>query len=223
MTFREATYNLTGIQFPTTEPLKPTSTPVLNAQAIRQELFASMVVNQNIVDLKGNILISNVPQLVTNIANRIILNKQRYVNVAHCFPNPIKWFHIALIHNMESGGNFSTYLGNGQTLSKKTTIVPKGRGPFSSFQDGAIDAIRVDGLNNIYDWSIGNTLYVLEGFNGYGYTDFKGINSPYIWSGSNQYISGYYIADNVYSKTAVSKQIGIALILQKLISLGVTN
>ena len=59
----------------------------------------------------------------------------------------------------------------------------------------------------------------MKGFNGYGYEDYRGIHSPYIWSGSNHYTAGLYIADSVYSKTAVSQQIGIALILKKLIEL----
>jgi lysozyme family protein len=57
----------------------------------------------------------------------------------------------------------------------------------------------------------------LEGFNGYGYSLYRNINSPYLWSGSNNYTAGKYIADNVYSKTAVSSQIGIALLLKNIL------
>lgn len=247
MTLREILYNSFKIQFPTSEPLSTDLSPLINSdgtvkqlpelnltdvrgfiptetqQQKRERLFNSMTINQNIVDLNSKILVSNVPQKVISVANRIILNKQRYVNVAHRFANPIKWFHVALIHQMEGGGNFSTYLGNGQSIYKKTTIVPKGRGPFSTFELGAIDAIKLKLLDQVSDWSIGNTLYILESFNGFGYELYKGINSPYLWSGSNQYVSGYYPADSVYSKTLVSQQIGIALILKQLISMGVTN
>lgn len=237
MNLREILYNSFKIQFPTSEPLCTVNSdgnlkkiPETNSfispetpQQKRERLFNSMSINQNIVDLNGNILIPNIPQKSTDIANRIVINKQRYIDVAHKFANPIKWFHIALIHQMEGDGYFSTYLGNGQPLNRVTTIVPKGRGPFPSFELGAIDAIKQKGLDKVYDWSIGNTLYNLEKFNGLGYSDFKGINSPYIWSGSNQYVSGYYIADHVYSSTKVSQQIGIALILKKLIDLGVTT
>ena len=89
-------------------------------------------------------------------------------------------------------------------------------GSFKSFESGAIDAIQYDKLDLVQDWSVGNTLYILEGFNGLGYDLYKGINSPYIWSGSNHYTSGKYIADSVYSKTAVSTQIGIALLYKGL-------
>ena len=189
----------------------------------REQLFKTMIFNCNIVSLKGSVLVTDVPKKANAIADRIIANKARYLTVAHKFANPIKWYHIALIHQMEGEGNFNTYLGNGQSLSKVTTIVPIGRGPFKSFEEGAIDAIKLQGLDNKQDWGIGSTLYLLEGYNGYGYTDFKGINSPYLWSGSNHYVSGYYVKDGKYDKNAVSQQIGIALILKSLIAKGVTD
>ncbi len=117
---------------------------------------------------------------------------------------------------MEAEQKFDKYLGNGQSLYKKTTIVPKGRGPFSSFNLGAIDALKLDRADKITDWSMGNVLYFLESFNGMGYSLYKGINSPYIWSGSNQYRSGKYIADNVYDKNAFIVQIGFVLLIKQL-------
>ena len=247
MTSRELLYNIFHFQFPTSQPLwtpneglwgmvsdkgsvaqLPTTVttdvqgfiPSETSQQNRERLFKSMTVNQNIVDLKGNILVSNIPFQVDAIARAIIANRAIYQSVSGVFPNPIKWFHIGLIHKMEGNLNFNTYLGNGQVLSKVTTKVPKGRGPFPSFKAGAVDAIKLDKLNLVQDWSIGNTLYILEGFNGYGYSKYKGINSPYLFSGSNQYVSGYYPDDSVYSKTTVSQQIGIALIYKRMIDLG---
>lgn len=250
MNFSEFIYTYTNIQLPTSEPLnglteglraviqdsgriisldelkgKPKQIglsfiPTASDIQKRALLFKSMVIKQNIVDLKGNVLVSNVPSKIQNRVNLMIANKQRYIKIATKFANPIKWYHIALIAEMECSQNFNCYLGNGQIISRKTTIVPKGRGPFSSFELGAIDAIRLDKLDKVLDWSIGNTLFILEGFNGYGYSLYKGINSPYLWSGSNNYVSGKYIADGVYSKTAVSNQIGIALLIKRLSELG---
>ena len=191
----------------------------------REQLFESMFIRDNIVDKNGKILVSNIPQKSSDLADKIISNKDRYETVAHSFSNPIRWFHIGLIHLMEGEGNFNTYLGNGQSLNKVTTIVPKGRGPFASFEEGAIDAIELQGLDKVQDWSIGNTLYILEKYNGLGYSNYKGINSPYLWSGSNQYTAGKYISDGAsgYSSTAISTQIGIALVLRNLIDKGVTD
>lgn len=218
---REFLYRATGIQLPSKQPLKNTASHDLQYEiAKRQDLFDAMTVNTKIWGLKGEVLVYDVP---TDIALRVHLmlsNKQRYANIASKFACPIKWYHIACIHEMEARQNFNCYLGNGQVLSKTTTIVPIGRGPFSSFESGAIDAIHLQKLDLVEDWSVGSFLYIAEGYNGYGYSDFHNINSPYIWSGSNQYRAGFYIADHVYSQTTVSQQIGIALILKKLIDMG---
>ncbi|MGH7884097.1 MAG: hypothetical protein ACRENO_00220, partial [Thermodesulfobacteriota bacterium] len=40
--------------------------------------------------------------------------------------------------------------------------------------------------------------------------------SPYLWSCSNHYSSGKYIADGTWSDTAVSKQIGAAVLIRRL-------
>jgi lysozyme family protein len=46
------------------------------------------------------------------------------------------------------------------------------------------------------DWSTPAVLHRLEGFNGYGYRKFHpNVPSPYLWSGSNHYTRGKYIAD----------------------------
>lgn len=212
-------YEKCGFELPTREPLKPTKAPTfpLTKADKRENLYNSMKVNQHIVDAKGNILVSNVPFKVKVIVDKMFLNRGRYQSISSHFPNKIRWYHIALIHQLECALNFNCYLGNGQPLNKKTTIVPKGRGPFKDFEAGAIDAIQLKKLDEVKDWSIGNTLFILEGFNGYGYTDFKGINSPYLWSGSNHYTKGKYVADSVYDKNAVSQQIGMALILQEIL------
>lgn len=197
-------------------PFASVSPVPITEQQKRQMLYESMTIKQQIITLKGTVLVSNVPAQVKAKTDRMILNKQRYRNVARMFANPIRWYHIACFHEMEGEQNFSTYLGNGQTIFKKTTIVPKGRGPFASFEQGAVDSIRLEGLDKVNDWSIGNFLYIAEGFNGFGYSKFKHINSPYIWSGSSQYTSGKYISDGVYSTSEVSQQIGIALLLKSL-------
>ena len=64
---------------------------------------------------------------------------------------------MVLRHYRESNFNFDTYLGNGQSLARVTTIVPKGRGPFTgpdAFINGAIDALRLEGFIGANDWGI---------------------------------------------------------------------
>ena len=59
-------------------------------------------------------------------------------------------------------------------------------------------------------------LFKLEANNGFGYRR-KGINTPYLWSFTNHYRKGKYIADGKYSTEAVSKQVGAAILLKLLL------
>lgn len=179
-----------------------------------------MGINQNIVSLAGKILVANIPTVVRQKTLHLLSNKAQYQKIADTFKNGMKWWCVGAIHELECAQNFNCYLGNGQPFNKVTTIVPKGRGAFAHFNDGAIDALRLEGADKITDWSIGNVLYFLEGFNGYGYSLYKGINSPYLWSGSDKYKSGKYISDHVYDPKAVSTQIGTALLIKDLDSQG---
>jgi lysozyme family protein len=191
-------------------------------QQSRQQLFDTMIIKENITDTHGNILLSNIPARVRNRVNLMFANKGRYEAVSHKFINPgLRWWLVAVIHEMEALQDFSKYLGNGQSWARKTTIVPVGRGPFRSFEEGAIDALKLQGADEIEDWSIGNVLYFLEGYNGYGYSKYHNINTPYLWSGSNHYTSGKYVTDGNYDPHAVSLQLGIALLLKTLLLLGI--
>jgi hypothetical protein len=95
-----------------------------------------------------------------------------------------------------------------------STHVPKGRGPFTSWEQGAYDALVrcAPYASRWQDWSPGGALTLLEQYNGLGYAA-KGRPSPYVWAGTNQYVSGKFIADHVYSETAVDKQLGCAGII----------
>lgn len=152
------------------------------------------------------------------VADRLMFHKPRYEAVSKALKEKgyeIPWEFIAVAHNRESNGDFNTYLGNGQSLKKKTTIVPKGRGPFSSWEEGAIDAL----LNappyaaKNKDWSIGGTLTKLEEYNGLGYARMDK-PSPYLWAGTDQYVKGKYVADGKYDPNHVDQQLGVAGLLK---------
>ena len=156
-----------------------------------------------------------VQPLLKKKTDTLIANKARYEAVAHHFPNPgFKWFIVAVIHEMECTQDFSKYLGNGQSLNKVTTIVPKGRGPFATFEEGALDALNLQGVNKVTFWSIENILKFLEAFNGFGYEMYHNMPSPYLWSGSQHYVKGKYTNDNKWSAETVSQQLGVALMLK---------
>jgi uncharacterized protein (TIGR02594 family) len=139
---------------------------------------------------------------------KILENKEKYRAVANDIGCPLAM--IPLIHFRENGpdiGKFKAYLGNGQPLSKRTTIVPKGRGPFKTWEAGATDALLLMGLDNIKDWNIERMFYELERYNGFGYKN-RGIETPYVWSYTNLYKKGKYVADGQFSASAVDKNPG---------------
>ncbi len=155
--------------------------------------------------------------LALGVAKKLLKAKSRYQLVAAKIGCP--WWFVAVAHNLEGGSDFGTYLGNGQSLRQVTTIKPKGRGPFATFEAGAIDALKLKGLDQIKSWEIPRCLYEWERFNGFGYVG-KGINSPYVWSFTNLYTKGKYYEDGKYSPTLVSQQCGAAAVLLALIDLG---
>ena len=128
---------------------------------------------------------------------------------------------VGIIHSLEAGGDFTRHLHNGDPLTARTTHVPAGRPktgkPPFTWEQSAIDALRGQGLAAWKDWSVPGTLFQLEGYNGFGYRDHHpDVPSPYLWSCSNHYTRGKYVADGRFSPTAVSQQVGAALLLKQL-------
>lgn len=171
----------------------------------RQELFDTMVINPGISDQ------------IKHKVERLRQNAAQYVAIAKALGLEERiWVVIGVIHEMECTQNFHCYLGNGQPLNKVTTIVPKGRGPFASFQEGAIDALRLAEIHKVTEWTLSNMLYFLQKYNGFGYEKYHNMNSPYVWAGTNHYFKGKYVADGKFDPDAVSHQIGVAVLLKEL-------
>lgn len=148
-----------------------------------------------------------------SVAKRLVAAKDRYLPIST--RTGVPWFVIAVIHERESGQRWDRSLAQGDPWTRVSTHVPKGRGPFASFEDAAYDALVNCAPNAARwsDWSAGGTMTLLEMYNGLGYAN-KGRPSPYIWSGTDQYVSGKYVADGVYDPTAVDQQLGCATLIK---------
>jgi lysozyme family protein len=135
----------------------------------------------------------------------------------------VPWAFIAVAHERESSQDWTGSLAQGDPWNRVSVHVPAGRGPFKSWEEAAIDAL----VNcapypaNNRDWSIGGTLTMLEQYNGLGYAA-RNRPSPYIWSGTNQYVSGKYVRDGVYDPNAVDSQLGCAGLLLAMMALDPT-
>lgn len=126
---------------------------------------------------------------------------------------------IAAIHYRESAGNFNTYLHNGQALGTPTTIIPQGR-LFYDFSEAAIDALngtqREKGIYLSCDSSLALMMTFTEVYNGTGYTDYRDIACPYLYSGTDIYTSGKYTSDHYFDSEAIDRQPGVYLLIMSL-------
>jgi lysozyme family protein len=152
------------------------------------------------------------------VAKRLIAAKARYQAVEA--KTGVPWYVIAVIHERESSQSWAGSLAQGDPWNKVSTHVPAGRGPFKSWEDAAVDALVncAPYASRNKDWSIGALLTLLEGYNGLGYFN-KGIPSPYVWSGTDQYVKGKYVRDGVFDANTVDKQLGCAGLLLVMASL----
>lgn len=136
----------------------------------------------------------------------------------------VPWFFIAVTHGLEASFNFRAHLHNGDfPLTARTRQVPAGRPsvwlPPSDWESSAKDALRLLGYTGQKDWSLERTLYRLEAYNGLGYRGL-GVPTPYLWSFSNHYERGKFVADGKFSNTAKSQQCGAAVVLKLLADAG---
>jgi lysozyme family protein len=153
-----------------------------------------------------------------SIAFHLFQAKKRYRAVEA--KTGVPWAVIAVIHEREASQNFNTQLGQGDPLNEMSTHVPKGRGPFRTWEDGAVDALALchPYLAKHTDWSLAGTLTALETYNGIGYA-VRGLPSPYLWAGTDQYKSGKFVKDGVFDPDKVDAQLGCAALLMSLTAL----
>lgn len=127
---------------------------------------------------------------------------------------------IAVAHERECSQSWAGSLAQGDPWNKKSVHVPAGRGPFKSWEDAAVDALMncAPYAGHWTDWSVGGTLTLLEKYNGTGYAA-RGRPSPYIWSGTDQYVSGKYVRDGVYDPNTIDVQLGCAGLLKAMMDI----
>lgn len=152
-----------------------------------------------------------------HIIDRILENRPRYEAVEQ--QSKVPWYMVGVIHHMEADLRFDRHLHNGDPLTARTVHVPAGRpatgnAPFK-WEESAVDALLLKKFDD--DWSLLMILKKIEDYNGTGYRRYHPeVNTPYLWSGSNHYAAGKYVADGKFSSTAISGQIGAAVILRRM-------
>lgn len=150
---------------------------------------------------------------------RLLHDKATYAEVSAKTAVPIAV--LMALSEREMSGNLHCYLGNGQRLTMRTTIVPAGRGPFPDFVAGALDALHLDHIDQVAStigWSMASAAYESEEWNGEGYRH-MGIPSPYVFGGTTVQKPGKYIRDHDFDRSVMDPQLGTIAIIEKLIEL----
>lgn len=163
--------------------------------------------------LKKVVTVPGVILKTEDVINKILKNKGMYLEVQRITGVP--WDVVSAIHYRESSLDFSCHLHNGDPLDHATVHVPKGRGPFNSWEESAADALLMK--KHIFPsvWNTESKLDFCERYNGLGYRN-KGMPSPYVYAGTDKYVSGMYVADHKFDASKVDKRLGCAVIIKAL-------
>lgn len=146
---------------------------------------------------------------------------------SHPDVKPVPWYVVGCLHTREAwsdfeGPYFRANIANGQSWREVTTIVPKGRGPFESFEQAAIDAILYElkkkpGLGSLAFNCIEDHAYFFETWNGFGHLLFRhDCPSHYLWGRTSHQRRGGYPSDGKWNPAYVNKSMGCMLILRAL-------
>lgn len=145
-------------------------------------------------------------------ARKVIRNSGRYKEAG--LATGVPWPLIGVLDLRESDCDPLAALGQGDPWNQVSTHVPRGKGPFKSWVAAAVFYLHYDGVEDpsTPPWDMVDVCFEGEKWNGWGYRN-KGIFTPYLWAGTNQYTRGKYVADGVYDPGEVDKQLGIIPVL----------
>lgn len=159
-------------------------------------------------------------------ARRVMAGKRRYEIIAAKVGPKFPWAFAGIAHLMECSLNFSQHLHNGDPLTDRTKQVPPhrpatGTPPFT-FEESAVDALKLKELHRITSWTLARFSYEIERYNGFGYRLYHPKEkTPYLWARTNHNDgTGKYVADGKWSDSAPSEgQCGAMAVLKCLMEM----
>ncbi len=113
----------------------------------------------------------------------------------------------------EASSDFRMALGQGDPWNRISVNVPRGKGPFSSWEAAAVYYEHYDHVDdNSAPWSMPYACWKWEIYNGMGPRN-HGRVSGYLFSGTDQYdpphgLGGKYVSDGQWSSSTVDQQLG---------------
>lgn len=137
---------------------------------------------------------------IDEVAQRILKSRARFDLVTAAIGVPVVFSGPSF--EREADLNFNLSPAQGDPWRQVSRHVPKNRGPFKSWQDAAVDAYRLNGLDQVggANWNWELVCFYFETFNGFGYRDFHHMHSPYLWAGTNIQTIGKYTADGKFAQ-----------------------
>lgn len=157
---------------------------------------------------------------VKMVCEKILQNKSRYDYIQSKTGVPA--YLVACLHYRETSLSFDRILHNGEKIigtGQVSKLVPAGRGPFTSWEQAAIDALHLMGYDKVQNWSKYKALQLAERFNGMGYRKRVGDSgkaeySPYVWAATSvSDETGKFVADGSFDPEAPERQLGVAAIM----------
>lgn len=157
---------------------------------------------------------------IASVAQEIINRRSLYAQVEA--QTTVPWWFVGIVHYRDASFR-DVHLHNGDPLTGRTINPPTGRpialpanGYSYTWVESAIDALREKTFDTAQDRSIAAWLWRFEMWNGFEYAQ-HGINSEYLWNGTNHYGSpphqGKFVTKQLFDANAISEQIGAAALL----------
>jgi lysozyme family protein len=187
-------------------------------------LLANLLREEYLREFRGAALDASSERTLSESVATLLGGRSRYEVVSASTGVP--WYVIGILHGLEASYNWNVHLHNGDSLQERTVHVPKGRplngSPPFSWEESAIDALRLNDFVNWHDWSVGGMIVLFERYNGLGYRK-RGLRTPYVWGCTDVYRGGAYVAGGHFDPNARSPQCGAAALLRRLIDMGVVQ
>jgi lysozyme family protein len=157
---------------------------------------------------------------INHVAERLVSEGAKHAYQQLSAATTVPWWTIAVIHEREASQNWHDSIAQGDPWNQRSIHVPRNRGPFVSWIAAGIDALTECPPYAAHwtDWSAAGALTLLEQYNGLGYAG-RGIASPYVWAGTDQYQAGKYLSDGHFDPHAVDQQLGCACLLREMMVL----
>lgn len=128
---------------------------------------------------------------------------------------------MATSFEREASSDFTRSPAQGDRWDRVSVNVPKGAGPFPSWEAAAVWTYHHDGLDAVgaanYTWGV--TIYFAELLNGFGYRDYHHMRSPYLFGGTNLQQLGKYTSDGKFDAGHMDAQLGVVPVMMRMVQM----